>query len=246
IEYVFHLAAATSVEESFARPKFYVENNVYGTINLLSWALKNKVKKIAYAGSGAVYGNVKEGTLMKETLIPAPNSVYGLTKLDAEHLLNIYRLNFGLPCVILRYFNVFGEGQDYSSAYASVIPKFIYLALQGKDLTVYGSGRQTRDFIHIEDVAAATVLAMEKGSGIYNVATGRQMSVNVIARELLGRIKTKSRIVYLPPVPGDSLKDMGCNKRVVALGWRERAPFSARLEQTLRWYIKNIKRREGA
>lgn len=240
IEYIFHLAAATSVEESFAKPKFYLENNVYGTINILEWALTNKIKKIVYSSSGAIYGSVGDSVIMKEDLMPNPNNYYGLTKLDGEHLINMCNLNFGLDFAILRYFNVFGESQECTSPYASVIPKFIYAAINGNDLTVYGTGEQTRDFIHVEEIADASILAMEKGSGIYNVATGEQEDVNSIAKLILKRIKTKSKIVYLSPVPGDSMRDNGCNKKLISLGWQKSKSFEDRLEDVIEWYQAHI------
>lgn len=240
ITHVFHMAAATSVEESFKNPEFYIENNVVGTTVLLEWMRRIKAQKIVYAGSGSVYGNVDPAITMNESLLPDPINCYGLTKLDGEYLIKIAHYNFGLDYAIMRYFNVFGEGQECTSDYASVIPKFIYAALLGKDLTVYGSGEQTRDFIHVDETALATIIAMEKGQGIFNVASAEQHSVNEIAQKILAAVETSSRIVHLPPVPGDTMKDNGCNRKITALGWSREKPFEAWLKQVIDWYCKHI------
>lgn len=239
ITYVFHLAAATSVDESFLRPDFYIENNVMGTIHLLDWMKKNRIKKIIYSSSSAVYGDVDEYVTMKEDLNPSPINIYALTKLDGEHVVHMYHINFGIEYAILRYFNVFGEGQECTSDHASVIPKFIYAALQGKDITVYGSGKQTRDFIHVLEVADACILAMENGNGIYNVASGEQHDINTVAKLILKNIRTNSKIIHLSPVPGDAMRDSGCNKRITKLGWSRKSSFEVWLKKTIQWYMKN-------
>lgn len=248
IDCVIHLAAASSVEESLLKPGFYLENNVIGTINLLGWISKTRVKKLVFASSSAVYGDVEESIIMREDLVPMPVNYYALTKLDGEHLARMWNRNFGLDFSILRYFNVFGSGQDCISSYASVIPKFIYAAMRGENLTVYGTGAQTRDFIHVEEVSEATAIVMEKGAQeIYNVASGEQYDINGIAQLILKNIKTKSRVVYLPPVPGDCLRDNACNKKLMKLGWARKYVFEYWLEKTINWYqgfieAKNFKR----
>lgn len=240
IDCVFHIAAATSVEESFIKPGFYLENNVTGTINLLRWISKTQVKKIIYASSSAVYGDVDAFVIMKENLAPAPINYYALTKLDGEYLLHMWHKNYGLDFAIVRYFNVFGNGQDCTSSYASVIPKFIFAAMIGKDLTIYGTGGQTRDFIHVEEVAEATVIIMEKAQGTYNVASAEQYDINTIANLILKYIKTNSQIVYLSPIPGDPMRDNGCNRKLTQLGWSRKHTFEYWLQKTIRWYQKTM------
>lgn len=236
IDCVLHFAAATSVEESFKKPRSYLENNVLGTLNLFEWISGAGVKKVIYISSAAVYGDVDVTVTMSEDLEPAPINYYALTKLDGEHITQIWHKNFGLDFAIARYFNVFGDGQECSSAYASVIPKFIYAAMRGEDLTIYGTGEQTRDFIHVDETAEATILIMEKGEGVYNVAAQQQYDINTIARLIIEYIKTKSRIVYLPPIPGDSMRDNSCNKKLVELGWSRKYQFEHWLQETIKWY----------
>ncbi len=246
IDCVYHLAAATSVEESFEKPQFYAENNVIGTINLLEWMRDSKVGKIVYASSSAVYGDIPPSTLMTENLQACPVNYYGLTKLDGELMIYIWHKNFGMDYAIARYFNIFGGGQECSSPYASVIPKFVYSALKGDDLTVYGTGEQTRDFVYVEEACDATILLMEKGSGVYNVASGEEYNINTIADLILNNIKTKSRITHLPPIPGDAMRDNGCNKKIRELGWVRKNTFKEQLEMTIEWYrewAKNQDRR---
>jgi len=243
IDCVLHFAAATSVEESFVKLRFYMENNVLGTLNLFEWISGSGVgvKKVVYISSASVYGDVDVTVTMSEDLTPVPINYYALTKLDGEYITQIWHKNFGIDFAIVRYFNVFGEGQECTSAYASVIPKFIYAAMRGEDLTIYGTGEQTRDFIHVDETAEATILIMEKGNGVYNVATQEQNDINTIARLILKYIKTKSRVVCLPPVPGDSMRDNSCNKKLVGLGWPRRHSFEHWLQETIRWYQERFK-----
>lgn len=143
-KYVFHMAAMVSVEESMKDPLACIETNVHGTINVLDAAMRSGVKKIVFSSSSAVYGD--GGTLLKtETALPNPKSPYGISKLDGEYWLNFYRERYGLSGVSLRYFNVYGPRQSVKSDYAAVIPIFIQKALDGREITIHGDGKQTRD-----------------------------------------------------------------------------------------------------
>jgi nucleoside-diphosphate-sugar epimerase len=190
VEVVFHEAAFVGGPQSVRRPLFTNDVNVNGTMNLLAGALKSDVKRFVFASSAAVYGDQGKRAV-KEDQTPHPGSPYAASKLAAEYYLEACYRAYGLETVSLRYFNVYGLGQKHGP-YATVIPSFVNLLVGGKSPTIYGNGDQTRDFINVEDVVEANMLAMEKNCAgdVFNVATGSQLTVNElfgILRSLTGR-----------------------------------------------------------
>jgi UDP-glucuronate 4-epimerase len=186
--HVFHLAAQAGVRKSWGRDfQVYTTNNIEATQVLLEACLGTRVERLVYASSSSVYGD-NTPLPMKETAVPAPLSPYGVTKLAAEHLCNLYHANHGVPCVSLRYFTVYGPRQRPDMAFN----RFIRAAIAGQPITLYGDGEQTRDFTFVGDAAAATASAGARGvpGHVYNIGGGSRVSVNqvleVIAR-LAGR-----------------------------------------------------------
>jgi len=186
--YVFHLAALPRVQYSIEHPGETNEVNVSGTLNVLKAAHKNKIKKVIYSASSSAYGD--QPTLpLKEDMSADPKSPYGLQKYIGECYCRVFSDVYGLPTVSLRYFNVYGPGQDPNGAYALVIGKFLKQKKEGKPITITGDGEQTRDFTHISDVVCANILAAESsnvGKGeVINIGAGNNVSINRIA-ELIG------------------------------------------------------------
>ncbi len=203
-DYVHNLAAMISVPESIEKPHECVDINVKGLLNVLDACVKHKVKKIVHSSSAAIYGENPESP--KEiTMRPMPKSPYGITKLDGEYYLDVYRENFGLGTTSLRYFNVFGPRQDPKSQYAAAIPIFVSKALNDEPIVIYGDGEQTRDFVFVKDVVAANFLAVtnQKVSGVFNVGCGNAISINDIATTILRETKSKSKIIFEKERPGD-------------------------------------------
>ncbi|ODS40541.1 MAG: Vi polysaccharide biosynthesis protein VipB/TviC, partial [Candidatus Altiarchaeales archaeon WOR_SM1_79] len=182
VDYVLHQAAIPSVQRSINDPVSSNDANVNGTLNVLVAAKDTGVKRVVYASSSSVYGDTP--TLpKKEDMVPGPKSPYAITKLTAEYYCKIFYEIYGLETVSLRYFNVFGPGQDPKSEYSAVIPKFITALLKDKQPTIYGDGLQTRDFSYIENVVDANILACKakNASGkIFNIACGERISLNEI------------------------------------------------------------------
>ncbi len=183
--HVFHLAAQAGVRKSWGRDfEIYTTNNVEATQVLLEACVGATIEKFVYASSSSVYG---DGTPlpMSETALPAPLSPYGVTKLAAEHLCNLYHANHGVPCVSLRYFTVYGPRQRPDMAFH----RFIRAALTGQPITLYGDGGQTRDFTFVADAAAATANAGTRGvpGRVYNIGGGSRVSVtqvlDIVARQ---------------------------------------------------------------
>lgn len=157
---IFHEAALVSVADSVERPRDNHEINITGTLNVLEAARVNGAKRMVFASSAAIYGDNPE--LPKtEDMLPEPMSPYAVAKITGEYYLKIYAELYGLECVALRYFNVYGLRQDPSSPYSGVISIFSQRVQQGLPVTIYGDGGQTRDFINVADVVSANLLAMK-------------------------------------------------------------------------------------
>jgi len=203
-DYVFNLAALVSVPESLEKPEECVDINVKGLLNVLKAAEKHDVKKVVHASSAAVYGD--DPTLPKiPEMTPQPKTPYAITKLDGEYYLKMFNEEFGLNSASLRFFNVYGPKQDPKSQYAAAIPIFIFKALKNEDITIYGDGEQTRDFVFVEDVAKALFLAAEteKAKSVYNVANGKSITIRTLAEKIIELTDSKSKIVFAPERNGD-------------------------------------------
>jgi nucleoside-diphosphate-sugar epimerase len=176
--HVFHLAAQAGVRKSWGRDfQVYTTNNIEATQVLLEACVGSGIEKLVYASSSSVYGD-DTPLPMRETAVPAPLSPYGVTKLAAEHLCNLYHANHGLPCVSLRYFTVYGPRQRPDMAFH----RFIRSAITSAPITLYGDGEQTRDFTFVADAAAATASAGTLGvpGRVYNIGGGSRVSVNQV------------------------------------------------------------------
>lgn len=183
--HVFHLAAQAGVRKSWGRDfEIYTTNNIEATQVLLEASVGTPIEKFVYASSSSVYG---DGTPlpMSEGALPAPLSPYGVTKLAAEHLCNLYHANHGVPCVSLRYFTVYGPRQRPDMAFN----RFIRAALANQPITLYGDGGQTRDFTFVADAAAATANAGTRGvpGRVYNIGGGSRVSVTRVL-EIIARL----------------------------------------------------------
>ncbi len=225
IDCVFHLAANPKVVYSVQNPIETHDINVNGTLNVLYASYKNKVKRLIFASSSAVYGNIhrqkqtKRGhnghiqtnkiVPLRENMNPNPISPYGLHKLIGEYYCKIFSYLYNLETVCLRYFNVYGPKMDPEGPYALVIGKFLKLSKENKPLTIYGDGKQTRDFIFVDDVVSANILAMKSkkvGRGeVINICSGKNYSINYIAK-LIGGKK-----IYLQARKGEMRHTLGDN-----------------------------------
>jgi len=215
-EFVFHCAALPRVQYSIEHPVLTNEVNVGGTLNVLIAAKEGGVKRVVYSASSSAYGDQKTLPLV-ETMIPAPKSPYGLHKYIGEQYCRVWSEVYGLETISLRYFNVYGSRMNPDGAYALAIGKFLKQRKEGKPLTIWGDGTQTRDFTHVSDVVRANLLAMESkkvGKGeVINIGAGRNFSVNQLAKLIGGRV------VHEPPrlEPHDTLADNSLAKKL--LGW---------------------------
>ena len=200
VDAIVHLAALIDVSASVVDPLKTHEVNATGTLNLLQAAEKeNTVGKFVFASTTAVYGDA-ETLPIKENSAPKPISPYAASKVAAEAYCNAFTKCHGLSSVILRFFNVYGPKNE-KSPYSGVITKFLRQALNSEVLTVYGDGKQTRDFIHINDVVDAVVLALEAkevGGEAFNVCTGTPISINKLVEALHLATVRDLRVTYAP------------------------------------------------
>jgi nucleoside-diphosphate-sugar epimerase len=235
IETVFHQAAIPSVPRSVKDPLSTNAANVGGTLALLVACRDAGVKNAVFASSSSVYGDTP--TLpKKETMQPNPKSPYAVSKLAGEEYMRVFGELYGMKTASLRYFNVFGPNQNPESEYAAVIPRFVKAAFEGKPLTLFGDGSQTRDFTFVKDVVEANKKAVGK-SGVYNIAGGKQTSIRSLAEMIIELAGSPSKITSLPERQGDikhSLADI--SKAGKELGWKPK--YS--LEQGLKEYISSL------
>jgi UDP-glucose 4-epimerase len=240
VDLVIHLAAMVSVPESMGNPSECVRINTLGTLNVLEAARRCGVKKMVLASSAAVYGDNPVAPKV-ETLLPEPKSPYAVTKLDGEYYMRMYRFEYGLQTVSLRFFNVFGPRQDPSSQYAAAVPIFIHRALKGEDIVIYGDGGQVRDFVFVRDVVAAALLAVERGTDVYNVARGEFVTILELARLIKELTGSRSKIVHVGERPGDIRTSYADITRLRSLGFRPDPDQRAQLLETIRFFESRLK-----
>lgn len=199
VEVIFHLAAQINVRRSVEEPIYDLRVNALGTLNLLEQA--RDVERFIYASSGgAVYGEPHYLPVDEEHGTD-PISPYGASKLAGEKYVQLYGYNYGLRYAILRYANVYGERQD-ARGEAGVIAIFLDRIRKGRPLTVFGTGEQTRDYVYVGDVVRANLLALKR-EGVFNIATGRETSVNELIEIIAGVTGVKPEVEYAPPRKGE-------------------------------------------
>lgn len=238
-DYVFHLAAIPSVEVSIKKPALTTEVNLKGTMNVLIASMEKGVKKMIYASSAAVYGNTPNIPIT-EDMQTSPESPYGAQKLGGEHYCRVFHEIFDISTTSLRYFNVYGPNQDPGSHYSPVIPKFISNIQKNIPPTIFGDGEQTRDFIFVEDIVYANILAAQNkasdGMSI-NIACGKETSINDLASKIIELSGKEIEIVHTDARQGEirhSLADIYKAKEV--LNFEPKSSFSEGLEKTMEFF----------
>ncbi len=245
VEVVFHQAALASVPLSIERPLDTHAVCVTGTVNLLDASRKSGVRRIVYAGSSSAYGDSPEMP-KRESHTPEVLSPYAAAKLAGEYYCQAFAACYKMEIVRLRYFNVFGPRQDPQSPYSAVIPLFASALVAGRTPRIYGSGEQSRDFVYVENVVDANILASraEGVSGkVFNVASGETISVLELLKLICDELELPFCPEFMPPRVGDVLHswaDISATQR--DLGFSVRVSLHEGLKQTLAYY-KNASRR---
>jgi UDP-glucose 4-epimerase len=206
---VVHLAALIDVQASIADPASDFQVNAVGTLNVLEAARRAGVPKVAFASSAAVYGNPEEMPV-PESHATVPLSPYGASKLSAERLVVLYNRLYSMQNTALRLFNVFGRGQNPASPYSGVITKFANALAEGKQPLIYGDGKQTRDFVHVDDVANAFLLAIESQGNESPINIGSGVETSLL--ELLGKMcyfsDNKMNPKFMPEREGEIMRSV--------------------------------------
>ncbi len=238
VDGVFHQAAVVSVQRSVEDPLGTDRVNLQGTLEVLEASREARVRKVVFASSTAIYGDSEE-LPKREEMKADPLSPYAVTKYSAELYASVYSRVFGLPVICLRYFNVFGPRQDPASEYAAVIPKFITRMLSGRAPVIFGDGEQSRDFVYVEDVARANVLAAEsKAAGIsLNVAGGTRCSLNRLVTSLNELMGTVFEPIHETARLGEVRhSEADISRAKAAIGFVPEVTFDEGLRRTIEWY----------
>lgn len=242
-DYILHHAALASVPRSMDDPLLNHRVNVDGTLHLLLAARDAGVKRFVLASSSAVYGEGPDDP-KRETSVPMPRSPYASSKLIGEQYCGQFTACGWVPTVCLRYFNIFGPRQDPASDYAAVIPIFIRRMLEGRAPTIFGDGLQTRDFVYVENVVRANLLAVEKDSavgGVFNIACGKSFTVNELYDRLAAILGFGEPARHEPPRAGDvKMSSASIERAREELGFEPVVGYEAGLERTAKWFRDRV------
>ena len=234
---VMHLAAQINVRKSVEDPVFDAQVNILGTLNVLEQAVKHGTRKIIFSSSGgAIYGE-QEAFPAPETHPTRPLSPYGIAKLSAEHYLAYYQMISGIQFVSLRYSNVYGPRQDPEGE-AGVVAIFCQKMLGGEQPIINGNGRQTRDFVYVEDVVEANLVAIGKEvQGVYNVGTAQETTVNELFRLLADLTASGWKEVHGPAKKGEQARSVvDPSKLRQEWGWDPRVSLEDGLRRTVDYF----------
>ncbi|MDD2480979.1 MAG: NAD-dependent epimerase/dehydratase family protein [Lutispora sp.] len=235
--YVIHAAAQINVEKSMQDPVLDANINIIGSINILECCRKAGVRKIIYSSTAAVYGNpLYLGIDEKHELNPI--SFYGMSKYLTERYMQLFSDLYGLKYTILRYSNVYGMRQNFNGE-GGVIQSFIRYMFKGEKPMIFGNGNQTRDFIYVDDVARANMLALKKGDNdIFNIGTGIEVSIIDLFKSL-GKIIGDCTPLYMPQKKGDITHCyFNIKKSTEILDWEPEYMLKEGLKKTIQWYKK--------
>ncbi len=232
---VFHQAAIASVKKSVEDPARTNAVGIDGTLNVLIAARDAGVSRVVQASSAAVYGS-SPVLPKKEDMLPQPMSPYAVSKLAAEHYARVFLDLYGLKTVSLRYFNVFGPKQDPSSEYSGVISRFISAILNDEQPVIYGDGEQTRDFVYVNDVVSANILASRAAPGVYNIASAKSISLNTLVN-VIGKILEKPVVPrYESARDGDIKHSLADINQAKSMGYIPRYELKEALLETIEWF----------
>jgi UDP-glucose 4-epimerase len=234
VTHVFHLAAQAGVRKSWGRDfRAYTENNVEASQVLLEACVGLPLHRFVYASSSSIYGD-NASIPMREDALPQPVSPYGVTKLAAEQLCYLYHVNHGVPATSLRYFTVYGPRQRPDMGFH----QFIRAAMDGRPITLYGDGEQTRDFTFVKDAVAATIAAGERGAKgrAYNVGGGSRVSINHVL-DMVGRVTGRKLDVRREPAQKGDMRDTFADTSLAKadLGFAPQVSLDEGIEAEYRW-----------
>ncbi len=239
-EAIFHFAAQTDVRVSTARPIFDAEQNIINTLKLIESGLHYGLGFFAFASSGgAIYGEPLDGP-QDEEHPERPLNPYGVAKLSVDKYLNAFRHQAGLPSCSMRFSNVYGPRQN-ARGEAGVVSIFVTHSLAGRPLQINGSGNQTRDFLHVQDLAHAMPrILRHRTQGVLNFGTGVETSILQLADQVRAQFPGLPEHSFAPPIPGEQMRSvLNSNRARRVLGWEPSMDLPSGLQSTVRWFEQN-------
>lgn len=238
-EFIFHLAAIPSVARSMENPVATNEANITGTLGVLVAAREARVRKLVFSTSSSVYGNTE--ILPKHEGMPScPMSPYALSKMAGEYYCEYFTQYFGLPTICLRYFNVYGPGQDPVSEYAAVIPRFIQRVGNGEAPVIFGDGENSRDFTFVSDAVRANILAAESEcTGVFNIGSGRNNTILQLARMIIELSGKQLTPLYEKERSGDVKDSLADITKARAFGYFPEIQLREGLTRTIQYMQNN-------
>jgi UDP-glucose 4-epimerase len=240
-EVVMHFAASSIIQFAFERPTEYVHNNLTRGVALLEAMRRHGVRRMVFSSTASVYGEPVRVPIDEEDP-KNPAQAYGASKLGFEAMLSAYYHAYGISSTSFRYFNAYGPN-DEQQPVTRAVPRWIKAALLDEPLVLYWGGRQVRDYVYVEDIVRAHLLAMAvDGCRRYNLGSGTGVVMRDLAEEIVRRTRSRSPLVDGGERPGDPSRLVAGTERVRReLGWAPRVPRDAALEETIRFYRARVR-----
>ena len=240
-EAILHIAGQSSGEVSFENPVYDLQTNTQSTLLLLQHARRTGCSKFVYASSMSVYGDHPENPFCSETTPAVPKSFYAVGKLASENYMRIFSSSFGINCTALRFFNVYGIGQNLDNLKQGMASIFLAMAIANRHIVVKGAKDRFRDFVNVKDVVRAVLLAAERGEGfgVYNVSTG----IGTTVESVIGAIKENLHFSvdeeYIAGTPGDQHGISGDFSKIKeAFGWEPSIDFKSGMGEMVAWAMR--------
>lgn len=240
---IIHIAGQSSGEVSFENPVYDLQTNAQSTLLLLDYAKKTGCKTFVYASSMSTYGDHPENPLVSEETPTVPKSFYAVGKLASENYMRIFSSNFGINCTALRFFNVYGAGQNMDNLKQGMASIFLAMAITDKAVLVKGAKDRFRDFVHVSDVVKSVLLAVEKGKGfnVFNVCTGIPTTVEQVINEICRNLPYPVSVQYTTGTPGDQHGIYGDYSKIQkAFGWSPKYDFATGMKDMVKWAEKEL------
>lgn len=238
---IIHIAGQSSGEISFEDPVYDLQTNTQSTVLLLKMAMEIGCNKFIYASSMSTYGD-HEPPICSETTDTIPKSFYAVGKLASENYMRIFS-NYGIACTALRFFNVYGVGQNLDNLKQGMASIFLAQAINNHHIIVKGSKDRFRDFVYVEDVVDAVLKSLERENGfeIYNVCNNKATTVESVINEIKKNLAYEVSVEYIGNTPGDQFGIYGDNSKIKEeLNWRPKHTFESGMKEMVEWAIKEL------
>ena len=243
---ILHIAGQSSGEVSFDDPVYDLQTNTQSTLMLLKYARETGCKKFVYASSMSTYGD-HDPPLVDETSATIPKSFYAVGKLASENYMRIYS-GFGIACTALRFFNVYGIGQNMENLRQGMASIFLAQAIRDRHILVKGSKDRFRDFVYVDDVVEGVLSSLRRESGfeVYNICTGKPQTVEKVIQEIQKNLDYPVSVEYASGTPGDQFGIYGSYAKIhEALGWEPQVTFEEGMKKMVEWAVSTMSQHNG-